>query len=198
MGDGNDRTIWVALAGLGAVVALTLAGCETASTTPATAASMAQRGAGPKDGELPLAGDYKTWPKFLTGIDKDQVKQVRDIYINPLGAQTMAGKEFPSGTVMVMEIYKAKENMDGTLEKGPDGKLVKGGLAKVFIMGKGDGWGQAVPENLKTGAWVFSAASPDGKPLAEDFTKCRACHVPLAQKDFVHRYDEYFEKRGRT
>ena len=25
--------------------------------------------------------------------------------------------------------------------------------------------------------------------------KCRACHAPLAQKDFVHRYDEYFEKR---
>lgn len=198
MMHGSDRRVWVALAGLGAVVALALAGCETASTTPGTASSMAQKGAVPKDGDLPLAGDYKTWPKFLTGIDKEPIKQVRDIYINPVGAQTMAGKEFPNGTVMAMEIYKAKENMDGTLEKAPDGKLVKGDLAKVFIMGKGDGWGQAAPDNLKTGAWVFSAAGPDGKPLAEDFTKCRACHVPLAQKDFVHRYDEYFEKRGRT
>ena len=52
-----------------------------------------------------------------------------------------------------------------------------------------------MPDNLKTGNWVYSAYGPDGKPLAEDFTKCRACHAPLAQKDFVHRYDEYFEKR---
>ena len=79
---------------------------------------------------------------------------------------------------------------------GPDGKLVKGDLAKVFVMGKGEGWGQDVPDNLKNGAWVYSAFGPDGKPLAEDFTKCRSCHLPLAQKDFVARYDEYFTSRG--
>jgi hemoglobin len=197
MNNGRGGRRWFALAGLVAVVTFTLAGCETTATTPGTASGIAQKGAGPKDGELPLAGDYKTWPRFLTGIDKEQVKQVRDIYINTVGAQTMAGKDFPNGTVMVMEIYKAKESADGDLAKGADGKLIKGDLAKVFIMGKGDGWGQTVPDNLKTGAWVFSAAGPDGKPVAEDFTKCRACHVPLAQKDFVHRYDEYFEKRGR-
>ncbi|MSQ77521.1 MAG: hypothetical protein EXR97_03580 [Nitrospiraceae bacterium] len=54
-----------------------------------------------------------------------------------------------------------------------------------------------VPDDKKNGAWVYSAFGPDGKPLAEDFNKCRACHAPLVQKDFVHRYDEYFEKRGR-
>jgi hemoglobin len=31
----------------------------------------------------------------------------------------------------------------------------------------------------------------------EDFTKCRACHTPVAKNDFVHRYDEYFQTRGR-
>jgi hemoglobin len=31
----------------------------------------------------------------------------------------------------------------------------------------------------------------------EGFTKCRACHTPLAQKDFVHRYDEYFQTRAQ-
>jgi len=151
----------------------------------------------PKDGDLVLPADYKSWPTFLMNIDKEQNKQVRDLYINKIGARTSAGQVFPNGTVMVMEIYMAKEQADGNLEKGPDGKLVKGDLAKVFIMGKGEGWGQDVPDNIKTGAWVFSAAGPDGKPIAEDFTKCRACHVPLAQKDFVHRYDEYFEKRAR-
>lgn len=151
----------------------------------------------PNDGELALPADYKLWPKFLTNIDKEQVKQVRDIYINDVGARTMAGKEFPNGTMMAMEIYKAKENPDGTLVKTAEGKLVKGDLAKVFLMGKGEGWGQTVPENLRNGAWVYGATGPEGKPIMEDFTKCRACHVPVAQKDFVQRYDEYFEKRGR-
>ena len=95
---------------------------------------------------------------------------------------------------MVMELYQTK--MAGeTPETGADGKLVKGDLAKILVMGKGEGWGQDVPNNLKIGNWVFGAYGPDGKALAEDFTKCRACHAPLAQKDFVHRYDEYFEKR---
>ena len=76
-----------------------------------------------------------------------------------------------------------------------DGKLIKGDLAKVFVLGKGEGWGQEVPDNLKNGNWVFAAYGSDGKALAEDFAKCRACHAARAVKDFEHRYDEYFEKR---
>jgi hemoglobin len=149
----------------------------------------------PKDGELALPADYKGWPKFLSEVQRPDLKQVRELFINPTGAKTSQGQPFPNGTLMVMELYKAK--MAGeTPEIGSDGKLVKGDLAKVFVMGKGDGWGQDVPDNLKTGNWVFAAYGPDGKALAEDFTKCRACHAPLAQKDFVHRYDEYFEKRA--
>ena len=186
--------IRTALAGLGAAALLSLGAC---GGMDGMSGDMAGKAA-PKDGEPALDMGYKSWPKFLTDIDKEQVKQVRDIYINTIGARTMAGKDFPNGTVMVMEIYKAKENADGTLEKGPNGKLVKGALAKVFVMTKGEGWGQMVPDNLKNGSWIYSANSPDGKPLAEDFAKCRACHAPLVQKDFVHRYDEYFEKRGRS
>jgi len=49
-------------------------------------------------------------------------------------------------------------------------------------MGKNEGWGQGVVDNLKNGSWVYAAYSPDGKALAEDFTKCRACHAPLRKK----------------
>jgi hypothetical protein len=65
-------------------------------------------------------------------------------------------------------------------------------------MEKQEGWGQAVPDNLKNGTWVFAAYGSDGKPLAEDFTTCRACHAPLAQKDFVHRYDEFCARSHRA
>lgn len=139
----------------------------------------------PKDGELALPGDYTLWPMFLSEVQRPDAKQVLELYINPAGATTSRGQAFQSGTVMVMELYKAQ--LDGeTPVTGADGKLVKSNLAKVFVMGKGDGWGQDVPEPLQTGAWIFSAYGPDGTSLAEDFTKCRACHAPLVQKDFVH------------
>ncbi|SPP65045.1 cytochrome P460 family protein [Nitrospira lenta] len=182
---------------------LTLSGCNTiepaggkaAADKPSGMASAMPTSAGP-DGSLPLPADYKSWPKFLTDIPKGEAKQVRDIYINPTGARASAGQNFPNGTVMVMEIYKAK--MDGDkLMTGMDGKPAKGDLAKVFVMGKEQGWGDKLPENLKNGDWAYAAYDATNKPLMEDFTKCRACHTPVAQKDFIHRYDEYFQTRSR-
>ncbi len=181
---------------LGGTALLAIGACADTTVPSRPAASMVPKSAMPKDGDLGVALDYKSWPKFLTDINKDETKQVRDIYINPTAARTSSGQAFPPGSMMVMEIYKAQEQADGTLVRGADGKLVKGPLAKVFMMAKGDGWGQGVPAELNNGNWVYSAAGPDGKALAEDFTKCRACHVPLAAKDYVHRYDEYFQKRG--
>ncbi|MDR4473855.1 MAG: cytochrome P460 family protein [Nitrospira sp.] len=146
--------------------------------------------AAPKDGEVALPADYASWPKFLSGVQREDTKQVRELYVNPGGAKACPSGSFPNGTRLVMELYKAKTEGE-TLVKGEDGKLVKGGLAKVFVMEKNEGWGQDVPDHLKNGNWVFGAYGPDGKALAEDFTKCRACHAPLAQKDFVHRMDEF-------
>lgn len=192
MVSGMQRVI------VGMAVGLFMAGCGDLASGPSsqTASTQAAMGqpAKPRDGEVAFPSDYKSWPKFLMAVQRPDAKQVRDLYINPVGARTTAGQMFPNQTVMVMELYKAK--MDGeALANGPDGKLLKGELAKIFVMAKGEGWGQEVPDNLKNGNWVYSAFGPDGKPLAEDFTKCRACHAPLAQKDFVHRYDEYFETR---
>ena len=147
----------------------------------------------PKDGDLALPVDYNTWPVFLKKVQKPDA--VRDLYVNPVGARTAKGQMFPNGTQFVMEIYHVKKADDGSLLKDAMGKLIKDKLAKVFVMGKGEGWGQEVPDNLKTGAWVYSAYGPDGQPLKAKFAECRACHAPLGQKDFVHRYDEYFEQR---
>jgi hemoglobin len=95
---------------------------------------------------------------------------------------------------MVMEIYKAKMDGDKPATTA-DGKLIKGGLAKVFLMGKNPGWGNGLPDNLKNGDWAYAAYDATSQPVMEDFNKCRSCHLPMAQKDFVHRYDEYFKTR---
>jgi hemoglobin len=150
------------------------------------------------DGELPVPADYRSWPKVLAEVQRPDAKQVRDIYMNPTGHKVRAGEAFPSGTVSIMDIYKARENADGTLMRGADGKLVKGELLRVFVMAKGVGWGESVkPAELRTGDWVYSAFLADGKTAAPDQPgTCRACHLPLASKDFFARYDEFFKARS--
>lgn len=164
--------------------------CSSMTITPS-----AQSGSMPKDGELAFPSDYKSFPVFLSGIQKPDA--VRDLYINLVGANAQQGEAFGNGSILVMEIYNAKKNSEGTFEKGADGNLVKADLAKVFVMQKDAGWGKGAPENVKNGDWIYSAFKANGERLDVDYATCRGCHLPLGDsKDYVHRYDEYFAKRG--
>jgi hypothetical protein len=166
-----------------------LAGCTQMSTTSSYRAPM-------KDGDAVVPADYRTWPKMLSAVQRPDAKQVREMYIDPKGHQTKAGDAFPYGTVMVMENYAAAARPDGSLETGPDGKLVKGSLVRVFVMEKSKGAGQDVPDALRNGEWVYAAYTADGRKTDESYAPCRACHLPLGEKkDYVQRYDEYFAKR---
>ncbi len=174
------------------LVVLTLAGCVQAPP-PTPVAKL-------KDGELAVPAGYKTWPSTLLNVQRADAKQIRDIYVNSIGASSKAGGKFDNGTVSVMEIYAAQAGADGALIKGADGNLVKGNLLKVFVMGKGDRWGDSAPAGLKNGDWIYSSFMPDGKTTAPDpIAACRTCHLTNAaigeSKDFFARYDEYFAKR---
>ena len=167
-------------------------GCTSMSMTPS-----AQSGGMPKDGELAFPSDYKAFPIFLKGIQKPNA--VRDLYINETGAAAHHGKPFANGSILVMEIYNAKKSANGEFDKDGQGNLIKDGLAKVYVMQKGEDWGMHAPKGLKNGDWVFSAFKPNGDRLDVDYAKCRSCHMPLGDaKDYVHRYDEYFEKREHS
>jgi hypothetical protein len=172
-----------------AAAAATLTACTQMAQIPAYKAPM-------KDGEAVIPVDYKSWPKMLSAVQRPDAKQVREMFIDPKGNRTRAGDAFPYGTVMVMENYTAVVRPDGSLETGPDGKLVKGGLVRVFVMEKAKGAGQDVPEALRNGEWVYAAYTADAKKVDDSYAPCRACHLPLGQaKDYVQRYDEYFAKR---
>ena len=143
-----------------------------------------------KDNEQPVPAGYQNWSKFLSEVQRPDAKQVREIFINPVGANAQKGQPFANGTILVMENYAAKA--------GADGKPAKGDLLRVFVMGKGEGWGDNAPQGLKNGDWIYAAYLADGKTTApEPIAACRGCHLPLVKQDFVHRYDEYFDKRGR-
>jgi Cytochrome P460 len=175
---------------LAAPIVAFIASCASDTMAPAVATKAM------KDGELALPANYKSWPVFLSEVQRPDAKQIREIWINPVGAKAQRGGAFPDGTVSVMELYKAKEGPDGALLKDASGKLVKGDLAKVFVMGKFKGSGASAPDGLRNGDWVYSAYLADGKAAPDPIVGCRACHLPLGEsKDFVHRYDEYFDKR---
>ena len=173
------------------VLAAVLIGCA-GTQPPAPVAQV-------KDGELPVPADYKTWPKFLSAVQRPDAKQVREIYMNPAAKAGTAAKGFPNGTVFVMENFAVKVDASGNPVLGSDGKLVKGDLLRVFVMGKNAGWGASAPEGLKNGDWVYAAYLPSGEKSADALAGCRACHLPLgSSKDFVHRYDEYFAKTAAS
>lgn len=176
---------WAALA----LAAALVAACAAPGAAPQAAAPVLN------DGELAVPAGYQQWPKFLSAVQRPDAKQVREIYMNPVAAKATAAGGFPNGTVFVMENYAARTNPDGSLQTGPDGKLVKGELLRVFVMGKGEGWGAAAPAGLRNGNWVYGSYLADGQKGPENTATCRACHLPLANKDFVPRYDEHFSQR---
>ena len=170
------------------LLSLALAGCSPMKSAAPVAPL--------KDGELAVPAGYKAWPKFLSAVQRPDAKQVREIYMNPVATAGAAAKGFPNGSVFVMENYAAKVDGAGAPVQDADGKLVKGDLLRVFVMGKNEGWGQSAPEGLKNGDWIYAAYMANGDKSADPIVACRACHLPLtASKDFVHRYDEYFSKK---
>jgi len=173
-------------------IMFSIMGCGGMSMTPS-----AQSAGTPKDGELAFPSDYQSYPTFLQGVQKPNA--VRDLYISQTGAGAQQGEAFPNGSILVMESHKAKKNADDSFVKGRDGNLVRDGLAKIFVMQKGAGWGGNAPDGLKTGDWIYSAFKPNGDRLDFEYGKCRSCHMPVGEaKDYVPRYDEYFMKRGHS
>ena len=157
--------------------------CVTALAAAMICTEVLGQTAAPKDGELPLP-DYKSWDVFLKDVQKPDTKQIRDIYINAVGAGVDAGSPLPDGSSLVMEIYAATE---------ADGGLAKGDLSKVFVMTKQAGWGgnSAIPN----GGWVYGAFEADGSAAQVDYNTCRSCHVPVAADDFVHKLGDYIAAR---
>jgi Cytochrome P460 len=149
------------------------------------------------DGEAALPADYRTWPKYLTSVQRPDAKEVRDIYINSTGADSKAAQSFANGTVLVMENFAVQVDAAGNPVTGADGKLIRGNLVRVFVMAKGAGYGATVPRELKTGDWVYAAYDASGTKTADSLTACRSCHIPLAKTDFVFRVDEYYATRAK-
>lgn len=108
-----------------------------------------------------------------------------------------AGLPLPNGSKLVMEVYKPKIGMEGEPVRDAEGQLTKGDLAAVAVMEKQEGWGEAYPEDLRTGDWDFAIFTPAGELKSNDATECLQCHVPMSETDYLHSSDRLIGHAGQ-
>ena len=152
--------------------------------------------------------DYTMWVSQqgpLGGVMKAQEESAKapaswlaHVQVDDVGATVEQGAPFPEGTTMVMDLFAAQKDAGGTLLTNDEGALLKGDLLKIFVMGKQPGWGQYAESGLQNGDWMYAAYAADGlTELTDPVATCFGCHLPLGEsKDWVQRYDEYFQARA--
>lgn len=146
-----------------------------------------------------LSADRLSFPKefpdgytHYTTISFPDRKQVRRYYANAAAlAAAREGGSLPDGSLLLVEIFKAKLDADGKPINGEDGHFQPGALAAYTAMGKHDGWGDSVPELLRNGDWSYAVFGAD-KSLKGDVNeaKCLACHKPEADMGYVFSLPE--------
>lgn len=131
--------------------------------------------------------DYRnTFAKFPMVNRQMNPDQLGVLYANAAALSGISTGKFPSGSVMLFEIYKAKKDANGNVLTGADGMRVPAGHALTAVMEKRDGWGADIPEAIRNGDWDYSTYKPDGTFAKKDFNTCFGCHLPLGDaKDFV-------------
>lgn len=135
-----------------------------------------------EDARISFPSDYKS--SFTNYLNLDRVQnddQIIHLFANDIALEAAeAGKELPNGSVLVGEIYAAKKDNEGKVQKSSLGLRIRDKLAAVAVMQKEEGWGATFPDGLRNGDWDFAIFSPDGKRLEKDLNACRQCHAPLA------------------
>jgi Cytochrome P460 len=153
--------------------------------------------AGPELIEFP-EGYQDSFEPYATVNRADERKQVVKIFANDIAiASAKDGAPLDSGSVLVMEIYKAKLDADENPVVGSDGFFEQGDLAGIAVMEARAGWGDEYPEEIRNGTWEYALFDAKAHTLVErDYQPCFECHKPLQAADFVFSFDALTEAAG--
>ena len=72
-----------------------------------------------------------------------------------------------SGSVLVMEVYKAKLDADRNPVVGSDGFFEQGEMAAIAVMESRAGWGEEYPEQIRNGTWEYALFEAKEHTLVE-------------------------------
>lgn len=135
---------------------------------------------------------------YTTVNRADERKQVVKMFANDVALQSARdGAPLDSGSVIVMEVYKAELDANEQPVPGDDGFFVPAGLAAITVMETRTGWGADYPDEWRNGEWEFAVFKADDHSLVErDYQPCFACHKPLAESDFLFSFEALKKASG--
>jgi len=153
--------------------------------------------AGPELIEFP-EGYRDSFSQYATVNRADERKQVVKIFANDVAlASAKDGAPLDSGSILVMEIYKAKLDADENPVVGADGFFEPAEMAVIAVMESRAGWGEDYPEEIRNGTWEYAMFDPEQHTLIErEYQSCFECHKPLDQVDYVFSFDALSEAAG--
>jgi Cytochrome P460 len=150
--------------------------------------------AGPELVKFP-EGYQDSFTPYATVNRADERKQVVKIFANDIALSSAAdGAPLESGSVLVMEVYKAKLDADENPVVGNDGFFEQGEMAGIAVMESRVGWGGEYPEQIRNGTWEYAFFDAKQHTLTDrDYQPCFECHKPLQDFDYVFSFAELRE-----
>jgi Cytochrome P460 len=143
-------------------------------------------------------GYQQSFTHYATVNRDDERRQVVKIFANDTAlASAKDGAPLESGSVIVMEIYKAVLDANAQPVTGDDGFFVPGELTAITVMETRTGWGADYPDEWRNDEWEYAAFSADDHALVErDYQPCFACHKPLTEADYLFSFDALKQAAG--
>jgi hypothetical protein len=153
--------------------------------------------AGPELIEFP-EGYRDSFKPYATVNRADERKQVVKIFANDVAiASAKDGAPLDPGSVLVMEVYKAKLDADQNPVVGSDGFFEQGEMAGIAVMESRAGWGDDYAEQIRNGTWEYALFDAKQHTLVErDYQPCFECHKPLDEADYVFSLDALMDAAG--
>ncbi|OCX63764.1 hypothetical protein BFP70_11750 [Thioclava sp. SK-1] len=88
-------------------------------------------------------------------------------------AALKAGEEIPDGTQVILQDWR------------------EGEVYRLFVMEKGDGFGDAYTDGTRTGDWQFQWYWPTGQINTDENTaRCRSCHMSRESRSYLYTYND--------
>ena len=140
--------------------------------------------------------NYKQDFTHYTTINFPKRKQVRTYLANDVVLQAARnGDPLPDGSMLFVEIFKAKLDAEKNPIKGNDGYFVKDKLVVYTAMAKQKGWGDDFPELLRNGDWNYAVFKSD-KTIRKGLNQasCLVCHLPHVDTSYVFSLKQLTEK----
>lgn len=146
--------------------------------------------AGPERIEFPK-GYQDSYSNYMNA-ERQNGKQLARFYANDVAVKgAKSGSELPDGSIVIMEVYKAKADKDGKPMRSKNlDRLIRGDLAAIMVKQKGAGWGKDYKgDKMNVGDWEFAGFKADGSRLDKDFAQCRSCHSELKDSAYLFSHE---------